>query len=62
MKPKNKEDKYLSEKLEVFDGPIPNSCKKQLREAKRKLKKQISKDRRNREKRDLLKQSADEVQ
>ncbi len=43
MKPKDKKDKYLHDKLEELDGPIPDTCKKQIREAKRRVKRQISK-------------------
>lgn len=50
MKPKDKEDIYLHEKLEALDGPIPDTCKKQIREAKRKVKRQIAKKRRLKDK------------
>ena len=52
-KPKSKEDVYLREKLERLDGPIPDTCKKQIREAKRKLKRQASKARRRAEEKEL---------
>ena len=61
-KPKSKEEMYLREKLERLDGPIPDSCKKQIREAKRKLKRHAAKTRRLSDKReaDQLIQSSDE--
>ena len=52
-KPKNKDDIYFREELERLDGPIPDTCKKQIREAKRKLKRQASKTRRRAEEKEL---------
>lgn len=60
MKPKTKEDKYDSERLERFDGPIPDACKKQIREAKRRVKRQVAKNRRNAGKREVLNLQEDE--
>lgn len=60
-KPKSKEDVYLREKLERLDGPIPDSCKKQIREAKRKLKRQASKTRRLAEQRETEEKLSDDV-
>ena len=55
MKFLNKEDNYLHDELENLDSQVSDACKKQVREEKRKLKKRISKNRRNHDKRDLQK-------
>ena len=55
MKFVNKEDNYLHDELENLDSHVSDACKKQVREEKRKLKKRISKNRRNHDKRDLQK-------
>lgn len=63
MKFSNTEDSYLHDELERLDSSISDSCKKQIREEKRKLKKRMSKNRRNTEKRQLqsiLKNNSDE--
>lgn len=55
MKPKNKDDVYFQEKLDELDGPIPSNVKFLVREAKRAIKKDCNRHRRNQEKRDLQK-------
>jgi len=55
MKPKNKDDVYFQEKLDELDGPIPSNVKFLVREAKRAIKKDRNRHRRNQEKRDLQK-------
>ena len=44
------EDKILHEKFEQLGGPVPSSCKKQIREARKRLKREMSKHRRLTEK------------
>ena len=55
MKPKNKDDVYYQEKLDELDGPIPSNLKFLVREAKRSIKRDRNKRRRNEEKRSLQK-------
>jgi len=55
MKPKNKDDIYYQEKLDELDGPIPSNVKFLVREAKRVIKRDRNKRRRNEEKRSLQK-------
>lgn len=57
MKPKTKEDIILHEELERLDEFNSEQCRKQVREAKRKIKRMIAKTRRLSDKRaikDLL--------
>lgn len=53
MKPETKEDIFLHEKLERLDEFNSEQLKKQIREAKRKIKRAIAKTRRNSEKKVL---------
>lgn len=53
MKPKNKDDVYYQEKLDELEGPVPSNLKFLIREAKRAIKKDRNKRRRNLEKREL---------
>ena len=53
MKPKNKDDIFYQERLDALDGPIPSNVKFLIREAKRVIKKDRNKRRRNEEKKHL---------
>ena len=53
MKPKNKDDVYYQEKLDALEGPTPANVKFLIREAKRAIKKDRNKRRRNEEKKQL---------
>lgn len=53
MKPKTKDDVFYQEKLDELDGPVPSNVKFLIREAKRAIKKDRNKRRRNEEKRSL---------
>ena len=53
MKPKDKDDLYYQEKLDELDGPIPSNLKCAIREAKRAIKRDRNKRRRNKEKQEL---------
>ena len=55
MKPKNKDDIFYQEKLDELEGPVPSNVKFLIREAKRAIKKDRNKHRRNEEKRSLRK-------
>lgn len=55
MKPNTKADNYLHDSLVDIDKNTTDSNKKQMREAKRKIKKEISKSRRNADKQNLRK-------
>ena len=59
MKPKNKKEKIFHEKLEELDSITSPSTRKMVREAKRKLKKRASKNRR-REEEKLVQQMGEE--
>ena len=53
MKPKTKDELYDHKRLEQFKGPVADSMRQLMREEKRQLKKQISKNRRNADKKNL---------
>jgi len=56
MKPKTKDAAYDQKRIEAYDGPVSDSAKRLMREEKRQAKKQASRNRRQAEKRDMLKQ------
>ena len=52
-KPKDKDDKYFNEQLEALDGPVPVHLRQSILDAKRRIKKDRNRTRRNKEKREL---------
>ena len=52
-KPKDKDDKYFNEQLEELEGPVPAHLRQSILDAKRIIKKDRNRTRRNKEKREL---------